>query len=313
MTILVPREKHHFGWDHSIEAALYVGAGTEITFDVVDTGGGEITPRSTTADVQKFDLSRFAPLTGPVHVEGAEPGDALKITFLDFKLSGWDWSLLSTRYGILTDEFPDTALRIWHYDPSGREPVMIGNVAKVPLRPFPGIIGLGRAEPGTHKSLPPYRTGGNLDIKDLGVGTELWLPVEVPGAMLSIGDTHAVQGHGELAGTALESPMQVTVKVDLITGADIDGPQFFTESAEETPRSPEARCFATSGISESLREAARKATRQMMAHLERNYGLGREDAYLLCSFCGNLVINQMVNTPVNTVSLYMPMSVFSKS
>jgi acetamidase/formamidase len=81
----------------------------------------------------------------------------------------------------------------------------------------------------------------------------------------------------------------------------------------ETPLEREGRYVATTGVSESLREAARKAARHMMSHLERNYGMGREDAYLLCSFCGSLVINQMVNTPVNTVSLYMPRSVFSEA
>src|SRR5205823_9271046 len=108
---------------------------------------------------------------------------------------------------LLADHFKEPALQIWKYDARTLEPAMYGPGGKVPLKPFAGTIGVAPAEPGLHSVVPPRRVGGNIDIRDVAAGVMLYLPVEVPGALFSIGDTHAAQGDGEVCGTAIESRM----------------------------------------------------------------------------------------------------------
>ncbi|MEM5406110.1 MULTISPECIES: acetamidase/formamidase family protein [Paraburkholderia] len=96
---------------------------------------------------------------------------------------------------------------IWKYEADLKTPAMYGPGGRVPLKPFCGTIGLAPGEPGLHCVIPPRRVGGNMDIRDIGAGTELYLPVEVEGALFSLGDTHAAQGDGEVCGTAIESPV----------------------------------------------------------------------------------------------------------
>ena len=300
---------HHFGWDRANPPALTIAPGDTVDVNIIDSGGGQITPATTVDDLDNLDHAKFTPLTGPIAVDGAEPGDALKITFLDFRPSGWGWSMITSSYGILTDQFPDPFVKIWQYDPSCREPVDLAGKARLPLRPFPGIIGLARGVEGTHSSLPPYVTGGNLDVRDLSAGTELYLPVEAPGGLLSMGDSHALQGHGELAGTALESPVDAMIKIELVKHAGLAGPRFDTPGPDQR-RLDRSGYHVTSGISDDLAECARSATSQMIDLLGRLHQLAAIDAYLLCSLCGDLVINEMVNRPVNVVSLYVPKSVF---
>ena len=305
---IVESAQHHFGWNRDNTPVLEVDSGATIEFVVVDTAGGELSPSSTVDDLDKLDHSRFTPLSGPVAVRDAAPGDAIKITFLDFRLSGWGWSMVTPRYGILADEFDLSYLHIWDYDPSGNQPVDYKGVARIPIRPFPGIIGLSPGEAGVHSALPPRNVGGNLDMKELTRDTRLYLPVETPGALLSLGDTHAAQGHGELAGTALESPMDVAIKVELIKDAQIRGPRLELDTPQG--RHVDADSFhITCGVHEELREAARIATRDMIEFLGHSRNIDAMDAYLLCSLCGDLAISEMVNRPVNVVSLYFPKSV----
>ena len=154
-----------------------------------------------------LDFEKVNPVTGPIFVDGAKPGDALKVTIDEFRPSGFGWTANIPGFGLLADQFTDPALHLWSYDESAAMPAMFSPAAKVPLKPFAGTIGLAPAEPGLHSVVPPRRVGGNMDIRDLAAGTVLYLPVEVEGALFSVGDTHAVQGDGEVCGTAIESPM----------------------------------------------------------------------------------------------------------
>jgi acetamidase/formamidase len=297
--------EHHFGWDRDNEPKLIVAPGESVEFNIVDTGGGEITPNSTVDDLDRMDHTRFAPLTGPICVDGAVPGDALKITMLDLAPSGWGWSMVTPRYGILADEFDEPLLHIWRYDPSTKQPAVYKDIAHVPIKPFPGIIGLSPGEPGTHSHGPPRNIGGNLDMRDISTGVELYLPVEVPGGLLSLGDTHAAQGHGELAGTALESPIDVALQIDLVKQANLPGPRLITPGPVAR-HLDHAGYFVTCGVETDLVEAARAATRHMIELLGQRHQISPIDAYLLCSVCGDLCISEMVNKPVNVVSLYFP-------
>ncbi len=163
-----------------------------------------------------MDFGKINPVAGPIFIEGARPGDVLKATLLSFTPSGWGWTANIPGFGLLADEFRDPAIHLWKYDSATLAPALFGRWAKVPLKPFAGTIGVAPAAAGLHSIVPPRRVGGNMDVRDIAQGTELFLPVEVAGALLSVGDTHAAQGDGEVCGTAIESPMKVAIKFDLI-------------------------------------------------------------------------------------------------
>ncbi len=297
-------QRHH-GWSRDAEPVYRATPGEVVELEVIDASGGAITPETTVDDLAAIDFSKMLPLTGPIHLDGAEPGDAIKATILAFAPSGWGWSAVTTNFGILADQFPDPALKIWTYDPADPTSAMYNDIARVPLKPFPGVIGVAPGEAGVHSALPPRRVGGNLDIRDLTVGAELHLPVEVPGALLSIGDTHAAQGDGELAGTAIESPMSVTVKLELEKDARLPGPWFDTPGPTRDHVDGDGY-HVTAGVATDLMEAARTATSNMIDLLGRLHQLAPEDAYLLCSVCADLRISEIVDAPNWLVSLYFP-------
>ena len=186
---------------------------------------------------------------------------------------------------------------------------MFGPGGKVPLKPFAGTIGLAPGEPGRHPAAVPRRGGGNMDIRDLAAGAELFLPVEVTGALFSVGDTHAAQGDGEVCGTAIESPMQVTVKLELIRDMALPGPQFITPGPISRHKD-ELGFWVTTGIGETLFQAARMAVAAMIDELTQAHGMSAVDAYMLCSVAADLKISEIVAGPNVVVSLYFPRIVF---
>ncbi|WP_299818401.1 acetamidase/formamidase family protein [uncultured Jannaschia sp.] len=297
--------RHHHGWDNSIPPAETVAPGSRIHFRCLDSSGGQFTRESTTADVPKLDFDLINPVTGPVFVDGAEPGDVLKITLEAFHPSGFGWTANIPGFGLLADQFPDPHLKIWDYDADSLAPALFSDIAKVPLKPFAGTIGLAPAEAGHHSVVPPRRMGGNLDIRDLAAGTTLYLPVEVAGALFSIGDTHAAQGDGEVCGTAIESPMDVEVTLDLIKQERLANPRFTTPGP--VTRHLDAKGYeATTGVGPDLMAGARNAVSAMVDLLSKEHGFSAEDAYLLCSVAGDLRISEIVDMPNWIVSFYFP-------
>ncbi len=302
-------EHHHFGWDNANAPVLRLAPGDTVEFETVDASGGQLSPASTVADVAKLDFGKVNPVTGPVHIDGAEPGDVLKVTIESFVPSGWGWTALIPGFGLLTDQFPDPALNIWKYDAVGLAPAVYGPGGRVPLKPFCGTIGLAPAEAGTHSIVPPRRVGGNMDIRDLAAGTELYLPVEVAGALFSVGDTHAAQGDGEVCGTAIESPMNVTLSFDLVKGADLAFPRF--ETPGPVTRHLDGKgYFVTTGIGPDLMENARAAVMRMVDDISAAQGISAAEAYMLCSVCADLRISEVVDQPNWVVSFYFPKIVF---
>jgi acetamidase/formamidase len=296
---------HHFGWDHSIPPVSSVAPGTTLEFECIDAGGGQVSKDSTAADMTALDFGRVNPVTGPILVEGAKPGDALKITLHEFGPSDFGWTANIPGFGLLADQFTEPALKIWTLDPSRNSPAVFSDIARVPMKPFAGTIGLAPAEPGLHSVVPPRRMGGNLDIRDLSAGSVLYLPVEVDGALFSIGDTHAVQGDGEVCGTAIESPMNVTLTLEVDKTLKLNTPCFTTPGP--VTRHLDARGYEVStGIGPDLMDAARGAVSQMIDILAAHHGLSAVDAYLLCSVCGDLRISEIVDQPNWVVSFYFP-------
>lgn len=304
----IHKEHGHNGWDNSFKPVLTIAPGESVEFETRDASGGQLTPNSTAADVTKLDLGLVNPVTGPVYIDGAEPGDALKVTLLGFKPSGWGWTANIPGFGLLADQFPDAALHHWKYATDGRTPAMYGPGGQVPIRPFTGTIGLAPAEPGHHSIIPPRRVGGNMDVRDICEGTELFLPVEVKGALFSVGDTHAAQGDGEVCGTAIESPIGVSLKFDLVKGANLKFPTYRTAGSVNSHI--DAKGYeVTTGIGPDLMQGARDALSGMVELLAKKYGFKPVEAYMLCSVCADLKISSIVDVPNWVVSCYFPRQV----
>ncbi len=300
---------HHFGWDNSLAPVMTVAPGDSIEIETVDSSGGQLTVDSDVGHVVAMDFGKVNPVTGPIKVDGAEAGDLLKVTLEAFEPSGWGWTAVIPGFGLLADQFTDAALHTWTYDASAMAPAVYGPAGQVPLKPFCGTIGLAPAETGLHSVVPPRRVGGNMDIRDLSAGTVLYLPVEVDGALLSVGDTHAAQGDGEVCGTAIESPMTVGLTFDLVKQSPIRFPRY------ETP-GPVSSHFdqmgyqVTTGIGPDLMQGARDAVSGMIDLLGSQHGLSPAEAYMLCSVCADLRISEIVDQPNWVVSLYFPKIVF---
>ncbi|MBW1721481.1 MAG: acetamidase/formamidase family protein [Deltaproteobacteria bacterium] len=305
----VHKESSHFGWNPSLSPALTVSPGSVVEIETVDASGGQLSARSTLEEVAALDFSRVNPVTGPVFVDGAQPGDALKVTILSFDPSGWGWTAVIPGFGLLADRFKNPALHIWEYDPKTLAPAEFRPGIRVPLKPFPGTIGVAPGERGEHSVVNPRRVGGNMDTRDIGEGTVLYLPVEVPGALFSMGDAHAAQGDGEVCGTAIESPMKVTVRLEVEKGMSLPYPRFSTPGPV-TRHIDEKGYEVTTGIGPDLMEAAREAVSGMVDLLSREHDLSPEEAYMLSSVCGDLRISEIVDAPNWIVSFYFPKAVF---
>jgi acetamidase/formamidase len=300
----IHRDHIHHGWNNAFSPRLKIAPGETVHFEIVDASSGQLNRDSTEADLEKLDLGRVNPVTGPVYVDGAKPGDALKIKVLSFRPSGWGWTGNIPGFGLLTDQFPKAKLHHWNYDP-GLAPAMYGPGGRVPLKPMCGTIGVAPAEPGLHSIIPPRNVGGNMDVRDIAEGVELYLPVEVDGALFSVGDTHAAQGDGEVCGTAIETSIDVALEFDLVKGANLRMPRYVTPGP--VSRHFDAKGYeVTTGIGPDLMTGARTAVSEMVELLSRRYGYSPIDAYMLCSVCADLRISSIVDVPNWVVSFYFP-------
>jgi acetamidase/formamidase len=225
------------------------------------------------------------PMTGPIFVDGAAPGDVLEIRIqaIDY-LHPFGVNAFAPGGGVLPDEFPYAVAKLIRWK-AGADRVTFAPGVTLPLAPFFGSIGV--APPplaGRISSRPPGWHGGNLDNKDLVAGTTLYLPVHVPGALLSMGDGHAMQGDGEVTGTALETSLRGTFEVHVRKGLRLKWPR------AETPTH-----YIAMGLHEDLDEASRLAVRELVEFLVSEKKLSREDAYMLCSLAASLRVTQAVD------------------
>jgi acetamidase/formamidase len=240
-------------------------------------------------------------LNGPIAVRGAMPGDVLEVRIrsVDVRLPIAGQSFTPNR-GLLPEDFPYAKARVLWIDLKNRT-VEYAPGIRVPVKPFWGVMGV--APPpamGRVSSGPPNIFGGNMDNRDLGAGSTLFLPVYVPGALLSIGDGHAVQGYGEVCLSAVETSLKGEIQVVLHKGAPIRLPR------AETPTH-----YMTMGLHENLEEAARIATREMLDFLVARKGMTRDDAYLLASAAMDLMVTQVVDG-TKGIHAMMPKAIFAK-
>lgn len=302
----------HSAWDNGLDPVRTIEPGDVVRFTCRDATNEQLGPDSTVSDVAGLDIGPVHPLTGPIAIDGARPNDVLQVELLDVEHEGWGYTLVlpgEAGLGLLSDEFAEPELYVWDLeDDVGR----FADGIEVPLDPFPGIMGVAPAEDGTHDTSPPRSVGGNLDVKQLTAGSTLSLPVAVDGALFSIGDCHAAQGDGEVCGTGIEAPMTVTCRFDLRSDLSVDQPQFET-TGPFTPTGRDEPMYGTTGIADDLMEAARTAVRTMIDHLRDERGLGRADAYMLCSTAVDLKISEAVNAPNWVVSAHLPESIFPEA
>lgn len=298
----ISQDRVNWSWNANHEPAIRVQSGDVVTLEVANASGGQLSRESTVDDVACLDFSRVNPVTGPIYVHGAEPGDALRVDIMAIDLDCWGWTANIPGFGLLADQFPEPHLRISQVTDRYAE-ILPG--VRVPTAPFIGTIGLAMAEPGDHPLVPPSAQGGNMDLRHLTAGCRLWLPVAVPGALLSVGDTHAAQGDGEVAGTAIETSSAVILQVHLEKAAHLRTPRLETRGSAY----PSNACWVTSGIGPDLWEAARVATQEMVEWVARLGGLAPEDAYLLTSVAGDLKISEIVDAPNWVVSMHFPKAI----
>ena len=299
MTNLRITSVHSHGiWDRSIDPVLQVDPGTEVTLELRDASGGQITQKDGSDAIRRLDLGRVNPCTGPIGVVGLEPGDGLVVTILGISPATWAWTANIPGFGLLADDFPDAHLWISSVE-GGRVQTPIG--VDLEARPMVGTIGVAPATQGPHPILVPAGNGGNMDICQLGAGAELHLPVLVPGALFSAGDTHALQGDGEVCGTGAETSSTITVRLDR-AGAPHHGTPWFLYDAPAL----DTGFAATTGIGPDLFHAAIEATRRGVELVVARTGLAPVDAYLLLSLVGDLHISEIVDAPNWVVSLHVP-------
>jgi formamidase len=368
----------HNRWSPDIKPVATAKPGDTAVFGTRDAFDHGLTRQSSKADVAGLNLNLVHPLTGPLAVEGAEAGDVLAVKLLDIEPDKFGYTIVVPGFGFLRDVFKDPFLVRWDTTRGGAtSPEMpgvrirfdgfMGTVGVAPgpeqaavyakreaelaaaggvaLGPEPkdalpaAVCGAnGSAKERCLRTIPPRENGGNMDVKQMQVGTTLYLPCFVKGCMLSIGDVHFAQGDGEVAGTAIEMDATVKVQVNVIKGAakDVKRPHFAGSKGELKKIAPQ-RFYATVGyplkpagslppthayltgqkigplsnLSEDLTLAARDALLEMIDWLMKNKGLSREQAYALSSVAVDLRISNVVDVPNYAVTAILDLDVFT--
>jgi acetamidase/formamidase len=300
-----PERVHHI-WDRGLDPILRVASGDTVHYDLRMAGHGQVREGDRHEDTA-FDWDTLYHLSGPLAVEGARPGDTLRVDVVALTPGDWGWSAVLPGDGLLPDDFPEP----WAgtFDLRGGDAVTIAPGVRVPIAPFLGTMGTHPGEPATAAAFPPHRGGGNMDTRHLTAGSTLWLPVWCDDALFSCGDPHAAQGDGEVCVTAIECAMSATLRFT-VERRTIPAPMFRTAgplaSADES-----AGHVGTMGIHADLMEGSRRAVRAMVDHLEAERGLSRREAYVVCSLAGDLKILEIVDAGVWNVGFTIPLSIFS--
>ena len=294
---------------------LTIKSGGIVDVDLPDFSGGLVTKQSTIADLKRYDFAEGYCLAGPIEVEGAEKNDVLEIEFLEFEHHGWGF----------TGIFPEVEVHNLAYYPEERFEPFIAfwdikdgfatwkkfNI-RVPINPFLGVVSTAPFLSGAFNPLPPRDCGGNLDLKHITVGSKLYLPVNVKGARLFVGDPHAAMGDGEVLSTAIEAPMRakfrVTARKDL---PDVEAPIFVSQKPT-VHNVLDGGYIGFMGVASTLDEAADIVCHKAMGYFCRKLGMTAAETTILLGVAMDLTINEIPDIPNKVVSGIVPLSIFEK-
>lgn len=292
--IRVTSDKSIYKFAPSMEAVATARPGDVIKFETNDCFYQQINQESQL--VTEIDFSRVNPATGPIFIEGAEPGDLLKIRVLAIDVHEQGVGIVMQGGGVLGAEAGQSRTRIFEVKDSFAHMDDI----KIPIKPMIGVIGVAPAdEDGEWITAVPWKHGGNMDTTDIKVGSTLYLPVRQKGALLALGDCHAAMGDGEVSMAALEIPADVIIEVNLIKGKTSEWPLLETKK--------EIMVIASG---DSVDQAIETATSQAVKLLAKGLEISWEDAYILASLAVNLKISQVVNEK-KTVRAAIPKAILT--
>jgi formamidase len=353
-------ETGHNRWHPDIPPIVRCDPGDEVVLQTRDALDGQIGPQATAEIVGAANLNVVHPLTGPVYVNGAEPGDLLDVEILEVEPDRYGFTIQVPGFGFLRDEFPDPYIAKWAIADGWATSDDLPGV-RIPGHPFMGTIGLSPdralleqttareqaaldrggfvlppdptdavpSDPAIAatalRTIPPRETAGNVDIKQLGAGTRLLIPVYAEGGLFSAGDAHFAQGDCETCGTAIEMRATLHVRFAVHKGAaaarGIRDLQFARDDYVVSPEfAAPRRFFATTGLSvtrdgesrpEDLTLAARNALLNMIDHLQDHGGWTRQQAYAICSVAVDLKVSEVVDVPSFVVSAFLPLDIFA--
>jgi acetamidase/formamidase len=293
------KDQTHNKFSNAIEPVIRVADGSVIEAFTEEAADDQIKLGMTWEEyvnLEDYDANLVHPLTGPVYIEGAEPGDILKVTLHTVEIGDWGWTRIVN--GIFLEEEFEPVL--WTYSLSkDMTSIEFADGIVVPFDPFPGVMGVAPDTDEMLSTIPPRANGGNMDDPHMTEGTIMYFPVFVEGALFSIGDMHAAQGAGEVCGTAIEIPGRVVYEVNVIKdGRSMKEPQYETETT-----------YAVTAFAPTLDEAARKANTYMVDYLEEEYDLSRSEAFMLTSLSGDLRIAEVVDKNM-MVTMHIKKSIF---
>lgn len=286
---IILNNKVIYKFQHEMEYVETISPGEIVKFETNDCWFQQITNENQV--VKEINYEILNPATGPIYIEGAEPGDLLQVKILNIDVEDKGSSVVVPNEGVLGEQVKNPTVKIINVEGD----YAIFNELKLPIEPMIGVIGVAPAkEDGDWATQTPWKHGGNMDTTDIKAGSILYFPVEQKGALLALGDCHAIMGDGEICFTGLEIPAIVTLEINLIKKKTVKWP--LVETKEHT-------MVIASG--DNLEEAIYEATNQAVRYIKNSLNIKWEEAYILGSLSIDLKISQVVD-PKATVRAAIP-------
>ena len=283
-------ETTQWGWfDNAQAPVLRVNSGDTVAIETMMHSHNLVVPGTTIEQIKKLrtDFPGRGPhtLTGPIYIDGAQPGDVLKVTINKIVPRAYAANFnVPGMFGEFPKEYPDGQVKYLYLDWDKKVTEFLPGV-QIPLRPMPGITAVARKEPGRYSSVPPGEFAGNLDIRDFTEGTSLYVPVFVPGALLWTGDSHAAQGNGEVNLTAIETAYrEMNITIEVIKGKPLDFPRIETKTS-----------WISMGFDQDLNKAWDQAKAQTAKLISELRNVPADQAAKLMTTTSDCRVSQVVN------------------
>ena len=310
-------ENIHNRWNNQLDPVARVNEGDIVIFESRDGSDNQFSKSTTNEDVGNLNFDRVHPLTGPVYVNGAEPGDALEVEIIDVKPRyDWGWTAMSAGSGLIfaepyasvveDTEFQGPYFKVWNFSNG----VAHMEDVNVPIAPFMGVMGVAPARRGIYRTIPPFEIGGNLDIRQLIKGSKVFFPVFNEGALFSVGDAHAAQGDGEVCITAIEIAAEFSCRFKIRKNWNIPRPRAIIPPQQS--QMDNEGYYLTMGIDSDVKKAVRDSVKEMVDWIQREHPLSLRDSYIVASVAGDIKISEAVNLPNWIASFVVPRSIFSR-